>query len=63
MLIIDVFDEKHIIPFFSVEQFIDQILGQQDSISTRTNPLRLAVLQMMQRIIGRIVRSCIEIFL
>jgi hypothetical protein len=61
--IIDVFEEQHVISFFSVKQLIDQILGQQDPESARTNPLRLAVLQMAQRIILRIVRSRIEIFL
>jgi hypothetical protein len=59
---IDVFDEQHVIPFFSIKQLIDQILGQQNPISARANPLRLAVLLMTQRIILRIVRSCIEIF-
>ena len=60
-LIIDVFDEQHVIPFFSIKQLIDQILGQQNSISTRTKPLRLAVPLVTQRIILRIIRSCIEI--
>ena len=50
-------------PFFSIKQLIDQILGQQNAISTGTNSLRFAVLLMTQRIILRIVRSCIEIFL
>jgi len=59
---IDVFDEQHVIPFFSIKQLIDQILGQQNPISARANPLRLAVLLMTQRIILRIVRGCIEIF-
>jgi hypothetical protein len=44
--LIDVFDEQHVIPFFSVKHLIDQILGEQNPISARTNPLGLAVLQM-----------------
>ena len=55
MVIIDVFDEQHVIPFLLVKQLIDQILGQQNPISARTNPLRLAVIQMAQGIILRTV--------
>jgi hypothetical protein len=60
---IDIFEEQHVIPFFTVKQLIDEIFGQQDPKSARANPLRFAVLQMAQRIILRIVRSRIEIFL
>src|ERR1700733_10421868 len=62
-LIVDVFDEQHVISFFSVKQLIDQILGQQNPKSARANPLCLAVFLMAQRIILRIVRRRIEIFL
>ena len=62
LIIVDVFDEEHLIPFFHVKQLVDQIFGHQNPIAARTNALRLAVHEMTQRITRWIVRSRIEIF-
>jgi len=59
---VEVFDEKNFVAFLAVEQLIHKVLSQQNPISTGAQTLGFSEKNVPDRVIRRVINSCMVNF-